>query len=344
MALLCEYGFDSMGSIGTSAAVSTTITDNSGNGNTLVVQNSAMDIVTGKNNAGVKGDGSTRAQVASTSAIMPSTAVTFMCWARRTGSTYGWGQIFGRCNDDTGFGDAFSFYLDGNFNSTGGFAVTTHLASGFNITDTNAQTSLRLPLNTWCHIAATWSQADATLRVYMDGSLVVTAGIGTGSDTLYYGAGGTTSRHFNILVNEQFSDIGNQIELDDVRVFDTVLDITSVNTYLNTPAGGVVPVLTTNPITNVTPTTAQGNGFVLSDGYQAITERGFCWSTSANPTTSDSKVTAAGTTGVYSASLTGLSSNTLYHVRAYATNSVGTAYGSDVTFRNSSASINWVKA
>lgn len=104
------------------------------------------------------------------------------------------------------------------------------------------------------------------------------------------------------------------------------------------------PILQTNPVTSVGTTTATGNGSVNSDGGATVTERGFVWSTSPNPTTSDNKVTASGTTGSYNASLTGLSSGTLYHVRAYATNSVGTGYGIDVTFQNLGASITWVKA
>ncbi|TAH34088.1 hypothetical protein EYC59_03770 [Candidatus Saccharibacteria bacterium] len=107
--------------------------------------------------------------------------------------------------------------------------------------------------------------------------------------------------------------------------------------------GSPIPSLQTDSVTNISTTTATANGSVNSDGGDTITERGFVWSTSPNPTTSDSKVTAAGTTGSYNASLTGLSSGTLYHVRAYAINSSGTGYGIDVTFQNLGASINWVK-
>lgn len=340
MALLCEYSFDTMGTIGTSAAVSSTITDTSGNGNTLTVLNSAMDIISGHTNAGVNGDGNTCAQLSSTSAIKPTTAVTWMCWARVTGNTYGWGQIFGRCNDDTAWGDAFSFYMSADNNTTYRFTCPIQTTSEFrNHTDA----TMVLTLDTWVHIAATWSASDGTLRVFKNGSEISNVPHGGGT-ALYYGSGGNTTRYFNILLNEQYNEHGNQIQIDDVRVFDAQLDAATITTWMNTPAGGTTPVLTTNPVTNVTPTTAQGNGFIVSDGYQTITERGFCWSTSANPTTSDSKVTAAGTTGAYSASLTGLSSNTLYHVRAYATNSIGTAYGSDVTFRLTSTSVAWFKA
>lgn len=108
--------------------------------------------------------------------------------------------------------------------------------------------------------------------------------------------------------------------------------------------GPVVPAVTTEAVTNLTATTATGNGTVVSDGGSTITERGVCWSTSLNPTTSDSKATSAGTTGSYNVSITGLTNGTLYHARAYAINSVGTSYGSDVTFQPYAVSIAWLTA
>lgn len=99
----------------------------------------------------------------------------------------------------------------------------------------------------------------------------------------------------------------------------------------------VAPSVTTNAASNITATTTDGNGNVTSDGGSTITQRGFAWSTSANPTTSDSTVTAAGTTGSYTATMTGLSPSTLYHYRAYAINAVGTSYGADTQFTTSAA-------
>lgn len=98
------------------------------------------------------------------------------------------------------------------------------------------------------------------------------------------------------------------------------------------------PVVTTNAATSVGSVSATGNGSVDWDGASIITERGFCWSTSANPTTSDSKVTVAGATGTYSGSLTSLLPSTTYHYRAYAINAIGTSYGADTTFATSAAS------
>ena len=80
-------------------------------------------------------------------------------------------------------------------------------------------------------------------------------------------------------------------------------------------------------------------GNVTSDGGATVTERGICWGTSTNPTTSNSKTVVSGTTGSYSASLTGLKSNTTYYVRAYAINSEGTAYGANESFTTPAKSV-----
>ncbi len=79
-------------------------------------------------------------------------------------------------------------------------------------------------------------------------------------------------------------------------------------------------------------TTATAKGEVTYDGGTAVTQRGICYSTSANPTTADSKVTSAGTTGAFEVNISSLVTNTTYHYRAYATNSKGTSYGDDKTF------------
>ena len=93
-----------------------------------------------------------------------------------------------------------------------------------------------------------------------------------------------------------------------------------------------IPSLTTASASSITSTTAISGGNVLSYGGSDITARGVCWSTTTNPTVSDSKTTEPGATGIFTSSLTGLTPGTSYYLRAYATNDVGTAYGNEVTF------------
>ncbi|MCK4304505.1 MAG: PD40 domain-containing protein, partial [Candidatus Eisenbacteria sp.] len=93
-----------------------------------------------------------------------------------------------------------------------------------------------------------------------------------------------------------------------------------------------VPTVTTTAVSSITSNSAFSGGNVTSNGGASVTARGVCWSTSANPTTSDNHTSDGTGTGSFTSSITGLSPNTTYHVRAYATNSVGTGYGSEETF------------
>ncbi|RLD66527.1 MAG: hypothetical protein DRI95_06575 [Bacteroidetes bacterium] len=90
--------------------------------------------------------------------------------------------------------------------------------------------------------------------------------------------------------------------------------------------------ITTNAITEITSSSATSGGYVSSDGGSPVTDRGVCWGTSENPTVVDYSISSGTGIGTFTSSLTGLSDNTLYYVRAYATNSVGTAYGNQQSF------------
>jgi uncharacterized repeat protein (TIGR01451 family) len=92
------------------------------------------------------------------------------------------------------------------------------------------------------------------------------------------------------------------------------------------------PTVTTAAVSDITTTTASSGGNVTSDGGAAVTARGVCWSTSANPTIANSHTTDGTGIGEFASSLTSLSPGTTYHVRAYAINSAGTAYGGEKTF------------
>lgn len=93
-----------------------------------------------------------------------------------------------------------------------------------------------------------------------------------------------------------------------------------------------LPTVTTDSVDAVTDTTATCGGTVTADGNAAVTMRGVCWSTLPNPTVSDSHTDDGTGLGIFNSSMTGLTSGTIYYVRAYATNSAGTAYGTTRTF------------
>ena len=94
-----------------------------------------------------------------------------------------------------------------------------------------------------------------------------------------------------------------------------------------------LPVVTTDNVTNITNISANCSATVVSDGGASVSSRGFCYSTNHNPTIADNRVVASTTgTGSYSCSINTFSPRTTYYIRAYATNSVGTTYGAELTF------------
>ena len=95
-----------------------------------------------------------------------------------------------------------------------------------------------------------------------------------------------------------------------------------------------VPTLSTTAISNLGSTTASSGGNISSDGGATVTARGVVWSTNPSPLVTLSTKTSDGTgIGTFTSSLTSLSPNSTYYVRAYATNSAGTAYGNEVSFK-----------
>jgi parallel beta-helix repeat protein len=107
-----------------------------------------------------------------------------------------------------------------------------------------------------------------------------------------------------------------------------------------------LPTVITASVSSISTTSAACGGTVSSDGGATVTARGVCWSTSSSPTLANS-YTANGTgTGSFTSSISSLTAGTKYYVRAYATNSIGTAYGVDGSFTTLtttlSDSVKWV--
>ena len=92
------------------------------------------------------------------------------------------------------------------------------------------------------------------------------------------------------------------------------------------------PVLLTISVANITASTATSGGSIVDDGGSVVSSSGVCWSTSANPTTDDSKTTDGRRIGKYFSSVTGLKPVTTYYLRSYASNAAGTTYGSEISF------------
>ena len=122
-----------------------------------------------------------------------------------------------------------------------------------------------------------------------------------------------------------------------VRAYATNKNGTAYGMELTFTEGSLPPTVSTASVTNITSTTARGGGSVSDDGGTTVTQRGVCWSRNANPTTADDHTSDGSGTGIFASNINGLTPGASYHVRAYATNSNGTAYGMDLTFDSGSS-------
>jgi hypothetical protein len=118
--------------------------------------------------------------------------------------------------------------------------------------------------------------------------------------------------------------------------FDPQYKGTKTNLYnfrhYSIPGSSQPPTVTTTHVSLIGTIAANGNGNVTTDGGSPILQRGICWSTSPNPTTGNSFVLVAGTTGAFTGAMAGLSGSTLYYVKAFAKNINGLVYGNQLTF------------
>lgn len=162
------------------------------------------------------------------------------------------------------------------------------------------------------------------------------------SDVFAVGEAGTILHYNGSAWSSMSSGTGEQ-QLEGVWGTPSGLDVFAVGTngtilhYQRT-----IPTVTTTQVTAISYTTASSGGNVTSDGGAPVTQRGVCWSTSVNPTISNNKTTNGTGTGTFTSAITDLILKTTYHVRAYATNSVGTAYGNDRSFTTLDASTLYV--
>ncbi len=110
-----------------------------------------------------------------------------------------------------------------------------------------------------------------------------------------------------------------------------------LDNFLLTQTDGAItpPTLSTVAITAITNISASSGGSITSDGGAAVSARGVCWNTTGTPILSGSHTSDGSGSGSFTSEITGLTLGTTYHVRAYATNSVDTAYGAEIDFTTS---------
>ena len=98
------------------------------------------------------------------------------------------------------------------------------------------------------------------------------------------------------------------------------------------------PIVSSGTVSQITYNTATISGTVVDEGGSAVTVSGICYSTTQDPLISSNVVNAGSGLGAFNAQLTGLNQGTVYYARAFATSSVTTSYGSQLTFTTQSQS------
>lgn len=199
------------------------------------------------------------------------------------------------------------------------------------------------------HVVATWNGTNQNL--YINGSSVSSdtgSGFTNANNNTYIGCRNNTG-------GIEYSFDG---KIDEVGIWLEGLSNTDVTDLYNSGNGKVwngsswvspttdeVPTVTTQAVTSIGETTATGNGNITDLGSPNPTQHGVCWNTTGNPDINDSKTTegSVSSTGAFTSSMTGLAAGQTYYVRAYATNSAGTSYGSQVSFTTEETVISNVK-
>jgi len=99
-----------------------------------------------------------------------------------------------------------------------------------------------------------------------------------------------------------------------------------------------IPTLTTATVSEITETSAISGGEITSNGGEDVTARGVCWSVNPNPIIIPDSITIEGVgSETFISTITNLNPGITYYLRAYATNSVGTAYGNEISFKTISS-------
>jgi uncharacterized protein (TIGR02145 family) len=117
-----------------------------------------------------------------------------------------------------------------------------------------------------------------------------------------------------------------------IRAYATNSIGTAYGNQLTLTTLAILPEISTIEVSDITTTTASGGGTITSDGGGSVSARGVCWAKGYIPTVDSSKTTDGTGIGSFKSNITGLTINTQYTLRAYATNKAGTAYGSAYYF------------
>jgi hypothetical protein len=192
-----------------------TSADNSGNGHTLTLNTAQW--ATGHTGFGLTNSSAT--QGASTALLAPTTALTLMAWIRPLNLDSGFTRFALGFIDNGGNTDVGFFTERGDFGPSDVFQCDIRIAGSLTAVNGGA-----LTLNTWVHMALTYS--GSSLVLYKNGvsvATVPTSGTVSTGDAFYVAGWNTVSPYSSF------------VDVDDVRVFNSALSLAQVNAAMNTP-------------------------------------------------------------------------------------------------------------
>jgi hypothetical protein len=238
------------------------------------------------------------------------------CWSQEQIASSGVNWVFitgnGGTSPSVAHGGTYNACLK---DATAAANVTRLITPSLNLS------SVGSPTLTFWHYQAAWSGDQDILTVYYR-----TSATGTWVQLAAYTSSVTAWTQRTISLPSASSDYYINFEGSAKYGYGVCIDDVSIT------GSTALPSITTTTPSAITSSTASGGGEVTSAGGASVTARGVCWATTSNPVATGNHTTDGSGTGVFTSSITGLSPNTLYHVRAYATNSGGTAYGTDLQF------------
>jgi peptidoglycan hydrolase-like protein with peptidoglycan-binding domain len=264
-------------------------------------------------------------------------------WTEQTGSdSRGWWSITSSSD-----GTKLAAAVNGGYiytSTDSGVSWTEQTIAGlrnwYDITSSSDGTKLAAAVNggyiyTSTDSGVNWTEQTAAGSRYW--RAVVSSSDGTKLAAVAFGLGSYTSTDSGISWTERAGSSARSWKSITFSSDDGTKLVAAVNggyIYTYGPVTIVPPTLTTSAASSVITTTATLNGEITDTGYEDATQHGFAYGTSADLSTVIA-TTTLGTksgTGVFTSDITGLTEGTTYYVRAYATNSSGTGYGSIETF------------